>query len=245
MIESQISTQLDSLMRRSGVDEKTLSKLTGVPIATISRLLNNHSANPTVNTLVPIAKFFNVSIDQLLGLNSTRNSQHTLNTLNDQAAALLPVIVMSALNQYLSQHDTTECNRQFEWIRTGYRLAGHGLAVKIDTDFYSPSFQKDSVIIVDCEIQAQNGDIILLSNRLDGGFYIRQYFRDNNDEFIRTINPDIVKTEILDQTTTKILGVVVETQFSFRGLEKQTCTSKSVFNQFYAWLCKSIGMSQA
>lgn len=54
-------------MNECELDDVVLSKHTGVPYTTIARLRNSPNSNPTSSTLRPIAQFFDITIDQLLG----------------------------------------------------------------------------------------------------------------------------------------------------------------------------------
>jgi transcriptional regulator with XRE-family HTH domain len=62
-----LSKILSKLMEENGIDDAILARNTGVPAATIARLRANPKANPTASTLRPLAKFFNLSVSQLLG----------------------------------------------------------------------------------------------------------------------------------------------------------------------------------
>ena len=63
----QLSQTLERLMATRTINDIRLSQATGVPSTTIARLRTNSEANPTVSSLRPIARFFGVSISQLLG----------------------------------------------------------------------------------------------------------------------------------------------------------------------------------
>ena len=58
---------LSLLMTECDIDDAKLSREVSIPASTISRMRLNPDANPTASTLRPIAKFFSVSISQLLG----------------------------------------------------------------------------------------------------------------------------------------------------------------------------------
>lgn len=58
---------LERLMKQHNVSLKQLAQEVGVPAANISRLKNDSSSNPTLSTLIPIAKFFDVSVSELIG----------------------------------------------------------------------------------------------------------------------------------------------------------------------------------
>lgn len=64
----KLSETLTILLEEAKVTMAQLHKNTGVPLTTIKRLKNNGNANPTVNSLLPIADFFSISLNQLLGI---------------------------------------------------------------------------------------------------------------------------------------------------------------------------------
>ena len=64
----RLSQSLNQLMQENGIDGVSLCKATGVPSTTINRLRKRDpNINPTLSTLIPIANYFSISVDQLLG----------------------------------------------------------------------------------------------------------------------------------------------------------------------------------
>src|SRR5580704_4784010 len=61
-----LSDNLNTLMARSRINSSELARLTGLPATTIKRIRNNEQSNPTVSTLLPIAKYFSMTISELL-----------------------------------------------------------------------------------------------------------------------------------------------------------------------------------
>jgi SOS-response transcriptional repressor LexA len=59
---------LNYLMKEYHITVEQLSRNTGVPPGTIKRIKNNKECNPTVTSLLPLATFFSVSLNQFLGL---------------------------------------------------------------------------------------------------------------------------------------------------------------------------------
>jgi transcriptional regulator with XRE-family HTH domain len=68
---SAFSTNLKSLMEANGLTGKALSDLTSIPDPTIYRYLSMARA-PRMEYVVTIARFFNVSLDWLLGLSDNK-----------------------------------------------------------------------------------------------------------------------------------------------------------------------------
>ncbi|RDH39976.1 MAG: XRE family transcriptional regulator [Candidatus Aquirickettsiella gammari] len=62
-----LNNTLDCLIRKRGINTNQLHKHTGIPLSTLKRLRLNKENNPTLASLAPIANFFSVSLDQLIG----------------------------------------------------------------------------------------------------------------------------------------------------------------------------------
>lgn len=57
---------LQKLIKDAGLNEKKLAEALGMPPTTLNQLLNADTLSPRVDTLLPIAKYFNISIEQLI-----------------------------------------------------------------------------------------------------------------------------------------------------------------------------------
>ncbi len=73
-----ISTVLTHLMSEKGISSAELARKTGVTQPVIYRLMTGETVNPQILTLKPIAHFFGVSLEQLLGA-VPLNNQSALN----------------------------------------------------------------------------------------------------------------------------------------------------------------------
>jgi len=73
-----LSSVLSYLMSRQGIKSAELARKTGVGQPVIHRLMTGATDNPQISTIKPIADFFGVSLDQLVGLVSL-NNQPSLN----------------------------------------------------------------------------------------------------------------------------------------------------------------------
>ena len=81
---NSLSSNLKRLMKRYAIEDTELSKETGVPAPTINRLKNNAQMNPTLRNLLPIAKYFKVSVEELVGEESGQaNSEAKLVSIDN------------------------------------------------------------------------------------------------------------------------------------------------------------------
>ena len=56
-----------ALMAERKIDDTELAKATGIASSSLSRIKNDPATNPTLASLLPIAKFFGITVSQLIG----------------------------------------------------------------------------------------------------------------------------------------------------------------------------------
>ena len=102
-----LSTILSHLMAEKGIKSAELARKTGIGQPVVYRLMTGTTENPQILTLKPIADFFGISIDQLLGLRPLNDQKsfdpvlhHNLNnkltaikTIASALADLLPPLI--------------------------------------------------------------------------------------------------------------------------------------------------------
>lgn len=104
-----LSGTLSLLMSEKGIKSAELARKTGIGQPVIYRLMTGTTDNPQIQTLKPIADFFEVSIDQLLGLSPLTNQKPfdnaelhnlsnkltTIKTISSVLVDLLPILIES------------------------------------------------------------------------------------------------------------------------------------------------------
>ena len=77
-------------MKEHHISIVELAATTGIPKANISRLINHQNSNPTLSSIFPIAKYFKISVSELIGdpiyqANDTKNvSRQIKNNIKSQ-----------------------------------------------------------------------------------------------------------------------------------------------------------------
>lgn len=205
---------LSDLMIECDVDDATLSRETGIPASTISRMRLNSDANPTASTLRPIAKYFSVSISQLLG-DEPLSEKRLPGTHNPTyyTSARMPILEWDSINDWINNDGKNIKDKLVNWISTEKEVGLKSFALIILTDSFGLAFQKGSTIIIEPDNKPQDGDLILLKIEGEDGFFLKQYLMDGSDLYIRSVNPEIKGTKLLTENH-KIVGVVIETRFS-------------------------------
>lgn len=88
----QLSSTLKQLMAEKGIKSAELARKIGIGQPVIHRLMSGVTDNPQVHTLQPIAQYFGVTIDQLLGRASVERhhvlDDKSIHAINNQLATI-------------------------------------------------------------------------------------------------------------------------------------------------------------
>ncbi len=211
---------LCSLMDECDIDDAQLSRETGVPASTISRMRINSNANPTASTLRPISKFFSISISQLLGdeplpkdrLPGTHNPTY-------YTSARMPVIQWDWIMNWIETRGENIKEKLKTWISTEKEVGPNAFALTIPTDSFGLAFRKGSTIIVDPSQSPKDGDLILIKIENENNILLKQFMVDGREHYIRSVNPEM-KSIIPLTESCKAIGIVIETRFSLQTAEE-------------------------
>lgn len=219
---------LTQLMEECDIDDASLSRQTDIPASTLSRMRLVPGANPTAATLRPLAKFFDISISQLLGdeplpkdrLPGTHNAVHLTSTL-------LPIIEWEAVPSWLENKTLPE-NTDVKWISSEQKLSEKAFALLIHTDTLGLFLRKGSLILIDPEQNPKDNDIILLKAVNNNMIFLRQLLMDGHHCYIRSVNPELKGIEIIDKNHI-LMGTLVEIRFNLQDSRSQNTPSMKWF----------------
>ncbi len=193
-----LSKNLNRSMLEGNIDSKTLSQITGISINTINALKRGEG-NPTLGTLFSLAKFFNCSIDTLVGIGDKKPIKAGISSI--------PVY-------NLVDAEKRDKNSIIEYIMEdcGNFKENELFAVQIHSDIFSPFFEKDSIFIVSKDMKYTDGDLVLLALK-DNSVLIRKIFSINDNEII--FSSISMTPEFNKYRKHHIIGVVIKVIHSF------------------------------
>ncbi len=113
---------LSFLMTSTGIKSAELARKTGVAQPVISRLMTGVTNNPQILTIKPIADFFAINLEQLLGisplgiknhfghaqLNDIGNKVNSIKTIASVLTNILPILIDGYQNAILAKLITEE-----------------------------------------------------------------------------------------------------------------------------------------
>jgi transcriptional regulator with XRE-family HTH domain len=187
-----LSDNLNRLIQEARINTNELARQTGVAATTIKRIRMNEQSNPTITTLLPIAEFFKVSLDQLLGGKSC-------NTTYCKTLHLL---------------DWTECNGEIltnlethtKTVLTERYISknAYALIIEDELDF----FPKNCVLIIEPNRRPVHGDYVIIGKTNLKVSTIRKYVVDLDQVYLKPLVTG--SSPCLLTPAFKILGVIIQ-----------------------------------
>lgn len=201
-----LAQTLDELIARDNkLTPAALARKLGIPTNKITRILNGDVTDPKASTLIQIANYFDITIEQLLGLEPIigQGADKPL-----ESTRPLPVFEFSKIKS----------NTPKEWYRWAENdVDGEYYALSIDTDLYEPTFPQNSLLIINPDIDPEDRSyvIVLKKDNLSHGS-IKKYVIEGNQIYLYPINPKL-PVEIYDGNLYSIAGVILEVHQRLRS----------------------------
>lgn len=203
----QLAQTLNELIGRDKkLTPAALARKLGIPTNKITRILNGDVTDPKASTLLQIANHFDITIEQLLGLEPiVRQGEAEL----QERTRPLPVFEFSKIGQ----SDTPK-----EWYRWAENdVDGEYYALAIDTDLYEPTFPKNSMLIINPDIEPDDRSYIVIKKKDNPSHCsIKKYVLEGNQIYLYPINPKL-PVEIYDEHLYTIAGVILEVHQRLRS----------------------------
>ena len=192
-----------SLRKSHKITQVELSKLLGVNQATISKWEIDASL-PDYETLLKLAKFYNVSTDYLLD----KAEETPLTSVKIPVLGIIPAgIPIEAIEDVIG----------YEEISSSLARSGNFFALKVRGDSMSPIIEEDDILIVKQQEDAINNDICVVMVGSDAT--VKKIKKENNGLWLIPNNPShkpmfFSNNEIVSLPV-KIIGKAVESRRHF------------------------------
>ncbi len=200
-LHKNISFLLDHL----SLDITSLASETNIPITTLFRM-KKEGNNPTLASLEPLVHFFGIELDHLLyeDISSEEyQDKHKAGNIH-----YLPTINLEEINVWPSKMSSKV------YIGTIGNFGNKTFGINIGTNSMAPIFYKNTIAIVDPNVQPMDNDYIFCSLDNKKTPLFRQLFIDGNNYFFKPLNPDYGDMKLIKNF--KIIGVVVKSIENYR-----------------------------
>lgn len=198
-------------MFKKNVKTTQLAKEINIPQQTLQRIVTGISPNPHVSTLKPIADYFKVSVEQLMGKEHLPASYLPFPFILfkedfQRKAREIPVLTWDQLEDFFHNNKT---NNKKIIISIDLNEKCFGL---IMNDFsMDPYFSQGTLLIIDPIKNPKDRSFILVKAYDEKIYLFRQILIDGQYKYLKSLNPDLKKFKMkLLNEKDKILGVLVE-----------------------------------
>lgn len=204
---SSLSNNLQTLLDKHNLKISHLSKEIDVTISTLSKLINRQIEDPRATTLKQIATYFNVTIDELLGLNIVKVKQDGIS----KQFSNIPIYSAEQVQKINSlAHVNANGHKLLEIDNSNddyFISQATGLAMM-------PLFNESTQILFRKTVIANNKQFVLYHNTKTDVIALRQLLIDGGSKILKPTNPDFPIIEMTNDE--KIIAVAIEI---FRELE--------------------------
>lgn len=213
-LSSRVSKALHFLLTETQITPTELSRRANLPQSTVDRLVNAKTPDPRISTLEPIADYFKISVDQLMGKQPM--SKPLSWGVEQTTSRTVPIINWDDAAQHAEIINTLTLANWFAWITTNSEVSENGFAVKLKGLAMSPRFLDDSILIVNPNCKPVDRDYVLVEYKQ--AIYFRQLIVEGHEQYLRALNPDY-KTLKLDDAY-RILGVITESRILTKQVQQ-------------------------
>ena len=199
-------------MTELGINESELARRTGIGQPVVHRICSGETDNPKVATLSPIANFFAISIDQLIG-NVPLPADRIPGTFNPDTQGWRQIPLLS-WNQVLNWPNLKEQTAPLPNISTDLDLSQHAYALVVRDTTMEPRFPVGTILLIDPALRPNSLDFSIVHIEGQQLPNFKQVLIDGEHIILKPLNPDF-KTLLLDKPH-QFLGVMVQSRMDFK-----------------------------
>jgi transcriptional regulator with XRE-family HTH domain len=209
----KLSDNLNQLMAEMRISADELARRTNIPASTIKKIRNRYNPNPTLTTLLPLAKFFLITLGQLVGEEPLPQSRLKGSYQPDPSTYSRIPLIEWADAPHPSQAQTNH------FVTTEYNYSANSFALSVIEDDWE-NLTRGTILIIDPLIKPAHRDFIILHKETQKIPTLKQILFDEDQSYLKSI---ISGYNITTMTPGhRILGVVVEYKKNLKPIHSVT-----------------------
>ena len=198
---TSISQTLKLLIKNQSVTVTELARQVNIAQPVIHRMVTGETKDPKVGTLQPIADYFNISLDQLIGNQPLPNNIGESDSLRKTIS--VPVIEWNQVTE--QAHERTTNNH---YIPTNLNISEKSFALEMEDTTMRPTFPEGSILIFDPTLEAQDKDFVLLQLKNQKKATFKQLLFDGETVYLNSLNTSFQPLVFENISECKFLGVL-------------------------------------
>jgi SOS-response transcriptional repressor LexA len=206
-----LKDNLTTLMEEAHINVSELARKVGIGQPVLHRIMAGETTNPNVNTLSPIAKFFSISISELIG-DSPISSLRLPGEVKPKISEI-PILKLNDVIEWLDNNENDILPEGIGFTDASLEDPQKAFSIRLVDSSFEPKYSQGTLFIFDHTRQPMNKNIALFYKEGDSTPSLRQFIKDGSDIYLKSLNPEI--SEIKPHKKTKkdrLLGVAIQIQ---------------------------------
>ena len=214
MLDDKLSQNLKRMLFHKDMRISDLARATGIPKPTAHKIVAGSCSRPHMKSLIPIAEYFGITVDQLKGLEPIEwlnNSEH----LKELGVNQVPLLDWQDIKEKLTD-DIMQLHTKCKKIYTESLVSNLTFALELKDSSMEPIFPINSLVILDPQRSYRDRHYVLVKLQQHNEPLFRQLIVDGEDLFIKPLQPDLehFRMHLLGKNDA-ILAVLVEARQHF------------------------------
>ncbi len=215
---SKISEILKRLMAEKELRTAELARQVNLPQPTVHRIVTGVSPNPHMGSLVPIAEFFNLTVEQLRGLHPIPNFDNIGSPMQRVTGwRQLPVITLAQAYHWPPESEEERHKMLLQLSTyTDAKVAQASFATTVNDASMEPYFPEGSLLVIDCESKPNDRDFVLAKLEGASEAVCRQILVNGGDTYLRPLSPELQALPMTKATDDMLIGRIAQSRHNFR-----------------------------
>lgn len=212
--DMSVKKNLSWLLAKNRMNSNSLFEATKVPQPTIHRILTGESQDPRTSSLMPIARYFGVTVADL----RERDLESEASTLPGRSnvepgpdlRGHVPLISWVQAGEWSQIVDNFIPGEAEDWMPCPRKYGPHTFALRVRGVSMEPRYQDGDIIFVDPGAQAEHGKnvVVRLDDEHEATF--KQLVVEGGQKFLKPLNPDWPGPKLIQiNGNATICGVVI------------------------------------
>tara|TARA_R110000868_G_scaffold380784_4_gene647043 strand:- start:35004 stop:35651 length:648 start_codon:yes stop_codon:yes gene_type:complete len=212
MNDSNLNSILRQLMAEVHITEAELARKTDIPQPTLHRILSGATKSPRGASLAPLANFFSVTINQLLGEDPLPEDR-VPGTYNPRIHGWksIPMISLQEAANWSKMKE--KMDNWDSWTSTDLHVSDESFAVRVKGDSMAPRFPEDTILVIDPEQASQDRDFVVSVLEDQNTAIFKQLLVDGEDRYLKSLNGEYRTIHLTGDYT--IVGALMQARTDF------------------------------
>ena len=176
-MNKNLAKNIAFLLKHHQLTASTLARKTGIQQPVIHRIASGETTNPQIETLLPIAQYFGIHLEQLLGTLPLTTHLPKMTTL--------PILSANQIINYLNKQATFDNS---SLITTDITVSARAFAMTTSDNTMAPLFPRYTALIFDPNTPYHDHDFVLAQQ--NDTMVFRQLIYEGDKRYLKPLNQD-------------------------------------------------------